>query len=43
MREFMSLNTVRALAFNIASAGINNWLCNKLEIKLSDSVGSIFK
>ena len=39
----MSINTVRALAFSLATTGTNNWICNQLEIKPSGSLGDIFR
>lgn len=35
-QSFLSIDTVKALAFNIATAGLNKWICDKLEINPID-------
>jgi hypothetical protein len=41
MGDFLSINTVKALAFNIASAGVCNFLCDKLGVNPLDPTGKI--
>lgn len=43
MTDFISINTVKAIAFSVTTAGINAQICESLKIKFTDSLGSVFK